>query len=416
MNLFSGGEIGDFIRQKGEDLEQDVLRISDREIISADLEEWADYMESKHRIDPITVYEDHVEQSLAETKIKTYNVFSRHNSYEPEYYLRDGYRITFTIPFDGDARLLQLRPNPYMLTNFPVESLCKPKGEHVGSIVLCVEIPKGEMESHLDDMTSYVSGMFKSKFKDYRQMISNANANIEGYNKGLRENAMKLLTKRKQKASDFATVSAAMKIPMKVSPDAPTTTPVPLKRVARTPVKKPEYIPPKPEYTISDQDYANILNIIHSTCASMEATARTFAKNDEEELRDFIIATLGTHYENAVTGETFRKIGKTDIRVIFENKAAFIGECKIWHGIKKFSEAVDQLFGYSTWRDSKLALIVFNKENKDFSSIRKTVEQWIKENTKNHKERNGNMWECTVYRDDTKADVSVAVALYDITV
>ena len=148
----------------------------------------------------------------------------------------------------------------------------------------------------------------------------------------------------------------------------------------------------------------------------MEATAKTFAKNDEEELRDFIIATLGTHYENAVTGETFRKIGKTDIRVIFENKAAFIGECKIWHGIKKFSEAVDQLFGYSTWRDSKLALIVFNKENKDFASIRKRVEQWIKENTKSHKERNGSMWECTVHRADTNTDISVAILLYDITV
>ena len=116
----------------------------------------------------------------------------------------------------------------------------------------------------------------------------------------------------------------------------------------------------------------------------MEANARTFNKNDEEEIRDFIISTLGTHYENMVTGETFRKKGKTDILIIFDNKAAFIGECKIWHGIKKFSEAVDQLFGYSTWKDSKTALIVFNKDNKDFSMLHKTVEQWIIDHTKTH--------------------------------
>ena len=59
------------------------------------------------------------------------------------------------------------------------------------------------------------------------------------------------------------------------------------------------------------------------------------------------------------TGETFRKKGKSDIHIMFENKAAFIGECKIWHGIKNFKEAVEQLFSYSTWRDTKTAIIVF---------------------------------------------------------
>lgn len=200
------------------------------------------------------------------------------------------------------------------------------------------------------------------------------------------------------KANDFAAISRALRIPLKKSKNAPTSAPVPLKRVTRKPVKKPGFRQPEPEYCISNEDYSNILNIIHGVCSSMEATVRTFIKNDEEELRDFIITTLGTHYENAVTGETFRKIGKTDIHVIFENKAAFIGECKIWHGIKKFSEALDQLFGYSTWKDLKTALIVFNKDNKDFSSIRRTIECWIQENTKQYKVRNGNMWECIIHR------------------
>lgn len=64
---------------------------------------------------------------------------------------------------------------------------------------------------------------------------------------------------------------------------------------------------------------------------SMEKTARTYYNNQEEELRDILLAALNTHYESA-TGETFRKIGKTDIQIEFENKAAFIGECKIWGG------------------------------------------------------------------------------------
>lgn len=148
----------------------------------------------------------------------------------------------------------------------------------------------------------------------------------------------------------------------------------------------------------------------------MEATARTFVKPGEEELRDFILATLGTHYINMATGETFRKIGKTDIHIVFDNKAAFIGECKIWHGIKKFEDAVEQLFGYSTWKDTKTALIVFNKENKDFSSLQASVAAWIKDNAKKSEKLNGNLWQCVLHRDDTNLDVQVAIGLYDLTI
>jgi hypothetical protein len=37
----------------------------------------------------------------------------------------------------------------------------------------------------------------------------------------------------------------------------------------------------------------------------------------------------------------------------------FIAECKRWAGIKGLVAALDQLLGYSTWHDSKLALVVF---------------------------------------------------------
>ncbi|MFR3882620.1 MAG: hypothetical protein ACLTX6_10210 [Lachnospiraceae bacterium] len=77
--------------------------------------------------------------------------------------------------------------------------------------------------------------------------------------------------------------------------------------------------------------------------------------------RDHLLATLNTHYELA-TGETFRKIGKTDIHIEFENKAAFIGECKIWHGERLFQGAIQQVINYSTWRDMKVSVIIFNKK------------------------------------------------------
>lgn len=55
---------------------------------------------------------------------------------------------------------------------------------------------------------------------------------------------------------------------------------------------------------------------------------------------------------------------KTDI--LLKNAAdgsnLFIAECKFWHGAKHFKESISQLFDrYLTWRDSKVALMVFVK-------------------------------------------------------
>ena len=416
MELFSRKELSQYTAERYKELEKEIQGFSDQQICTCDIEEWADYFQSKYYIDPIILYESNIEQSISESVLKQYNTWHRMDPYEPEYYNVDGYSISFKIPFDGDANLLYLKPSTFIMTRFSVSSVTAPQGEELGSLVIVIENTKDNLKVHSDNLAQYVAGQFEGQFKNYRQMINYVNAGIKGYNDGLRQNIIGLLNKRRDKANDFAAISRALSIPLKKSKNAPTSAPVPLKRVTRKPVEKPGFRQPEPEYCISNEDYSNILNIIHGVCSSMEATARTFIKNDEEELRDFIITTLGTHYENAVTGETFRKIGKTDIHVIFENKAAFIGECKIWHGIKKFSEALDQLFGYSTWKDLKTALIVFNKDNKDFSSISRTIECWIQENTKQFKVRNGNMWECILHREDTNTDVVLSIAVYDISV
>ena len=50
----------------------------------------------------------------------------------------------------------------------------------------------------------------------------------------------------------------------------------------------------------------------------------------------------------------FNNLGHTDIIVREDNANLFIAECKIWHGQKQFTDAIDQLFGYVTWRDTEV--------------------------------------------------------------
>ena len=80
-----------------------------------------------------------------------------------------------------------------------------------------------------------------------------------------------------------------------------------MKKIAKPAIQKPQKKTLPVEYSIRDEDYANINNIIYMCGTSMEKTSRSHMNNDEEELRDFILATLNTHYENA-SGETFRKV------------------------------------------------------------------------------------------------------------
>jgi hypothetical protein len=82
---------------------------------------------------------------------------------------------------------------------------------------------------------------------------------------------------------------------------------------------------------------------------------------DEEEMRDLIIGMMNTNYHGAATAETFNKLGKTDIRLRVDAGNVLICECKVWNGSKAYGEAMDQLFGYLTWRESYGVLIIFCK-------------------------------------------------------
>ena len=72
---------------------------------------------------------------------------------------------------------------------------------------------------------------------------------------------------------------------------------------------------------------------------------------------------LSPHFDS-VTGETFNKVGKTDILIRHEKSNVFVGECKFWAGAKGFAATIDQALSYLTWRDSKAAILKFirNKE------------------------------------------------------
>jgi hypothetical protein len=54
----------------------------------------------------------------------------------------------------------------------------------------------------------------------------------------------------------------------------------------------------------------------------------------------------------------------------------FVTECKIWSGASDMTDAINQLMGYLTWRDSKAALIFFSR-NMNFSKVITEIETMV---------------------------------------
>jgi hypothetical protein len=133
----------------------------------------------------------------------------------------------------------------------------------------------------------------------------------------------------------------------------------------------------KPEPTLLESEYQNILRIIESMSFVMERNPKVFSIANEQTIRDHYLVQLNGQYEGSATGETFNGSGKTDIIIRDGNANLFIAECKIWHGQKESIEAIDQLFGYVTWRDTKTAIIVFNR-NQATTPVVDTIETTIK--------------------------------------
>jgi hypothetical protein len=125
-----------------------------------------------------------------------------------------------------------------------------------------------------------------------------------------------------------------------------------------------------------DEFYDHVVTVLGTVALGFERSPRRFAAAEEEALRDFILVTLNSHYEGAASGETFNGAGRTDILVRHGQDNAFIGECKFWGGEAKLAETFDQLLGYTTWQDNRLALIFFVR-NKKMQPVIDTTRGWV---------------------------------------
>lgn len=359
------------------------------------------------RVSPIHLFPEQKEMDMDEVDIRI--DVTRQPFYNPNFddatIIVKGYKVTTDIPFDGDPELFNVTPSSYTLRRFEGQVVER-------NLRLTLEIKRDEV----DDNGEVIARKIDDEIKSFTGMLTSLENDVNSYNAQLEEKIHNAVSSRFNELNKLRTLKTALKIPMKAS-----SSPNPLNRITMhdsriTPLAAKSN--GETGYYIAQKDYEDILDVIRSMGTSME-TNRAAERQDEEGLRDILLAGLSSSIKGGnAGGELFRKSGKTDVSIIFDNKAAFVAECKLWKGRQYINEGINQLLGYITWRDVKVSLVIFNKEAKDFSRIQKQIpnifqsrDDYVRDDGK---QPNGE-WRFVLQKpDDKDRHIAIHVFIFDV--
>jgi hypothetical protein len=272
--------------------------------------------------------------------------------------------FTLCLPLESDNDILICRPNQYNRRSWTMHGNIQIIDNSI-QIPYSVDITNGEID---------LPTIYKNDVDIIQTNIGYMKKQVDQYNSGLNRFITDLIQNKKGRSeSNIATLNS-LNLPIKRRDSIPETYTIPSTRIRRPELQSSTAKSKEISPSLAQSEYEFILSVIKDMSVAMERSPRTFKKLNEEEIRDFFLILLNGHYKGSATGETFNGAGKTDILVRYKNENIFVGECKFWKGKKQLSEAIDQLLGYVTWRDTKTSLIFFNK-NKDLSKVVQTIKE-----------------------------------------
>lgn len=327
-------------------------------ILGVDEEEFKQYLIARYTLEPLTI--DFDSATVDEPTITKEWMEDRmwREKYEVEVY-----NFTVRFAFTGSSVLFKVQPSG-------------------GYVMTTAEI-------YVEENASTVSFSFKLHKKDPAEFnrikaefqkraftnLPSTNKVAVQWNSSLSGLVSNLFQQQKSKYLQENDFFAAINVKVDKGTSSVFSAPTVKKKIVPQPTvsNKKEFAS---EPMMSNEMYDDILKVIYDLGKSMERKPSTYVGKDEEGMRDQFLLILETRYDGTTaSGETFNKGGKTDIILKYANDGSnlFVAECKFWHGASEFHKAISQLFDrYLTWRDSKVALIVFVKNN-DFSNVIETI-------------------------------------------
>ena len=75
-----------------------------------------------------------------------------------------------------------------------------------------------------------------------------------------------------------------------------------------------------------------------------------------------------------------------------------------------------QLFSYTTWRDTKVSVIVFNKNNKNYEKVLDAINDVMEEESISCDRLKHAQWHCKIQNDSDERIMHVTVQSFDLSV
>lgn len=346
--LFSSNDLSSIVESQLRAVHNEIEQFEANQLLNTAPADLVKYLVEKYTLEAPTLRRDAWSASEEETQIDVRHDQNRYIRDRSRPCLVPGQRIVIEVPVEGDIQLLYASAS--------TSTTSPPRAEVRGAALnLVFNIPhdaqgrdvKQEAERTLNEIERHLQWM--------RSDLSN-------FGQRLTAEAEKSIAARRERILKNQSRVAGLGIPLKSRPDAPKTYAVPdvRRKVAPSlpPATSAAY---EPEPVLDLDNYEHILSVMQNMAHVMERSPSAFSSMGEEDLRQHFLVQLNGHFEGAATGETFNVNGKTDILLRANDRNVFIGECKFWKGPKHYKETIDQILGYTAWRDTKTAILVFNR-------------------------------------------------------
>jgi len=361
--LFSQYDLRGTMQNHEQRMFAEIDAIDGNRLLSTSVADLCDYFEQEYKIEAPHLDESKIQVSQAEAQVDVSYDRSRVFLDRSQPFYITGTSITFYIPYQGDANLFKCQPSTFTL-NPPRASVTKS------------EVRLEYTLTHHD--ADKVKSTFERDLSEIRKWLEWIAKDVSPFNQSVRGKAYQRIEARREKLLKDQGLAASLGFPLRQRENAPTAYAVPTVRRKVSPITQhPSVAPFVPEPTLDMKEYEHILSVISNMVMVMERSPRAFSGMNEEDLRQHFLVQLNGQYEGQATGETFNFEGKTDILIRAEGKNIFIAECKFWRGPAALTKAIDQLLDYASWRDTKTALLIFNRE-KSLSAVLAKIPEVVK--------------------------------------
>lgn len=405
--LFSTHSLFDVIENHRQLMRKEIGDLTAGELAAKEDALWCEHFEQKYKFDIPRLRTGEIQADRLEVEVDVSGDPNRNPFRDRGPINVKAAEITFFVPFDGDEDIFLYRPSQSMLN--------RPRGSvRAGELRLTyVRVDQDGIKARQE---------FDNDLQAIQQHLIWAEDSVRQFNLSIRADALNLLTQRRIKLNRDREMDASLGFPLRHRTNVPAIYAPPAIRLrlntARpAPVAPTSATPSASEPFLEMQVYDHILTLIAQMATVIERSPEAFRTMGEEDIRFVLLVPLNSHYEGQAAGEAFNFEGKTDILIREKGKNVFIAECKFWDGPESMRSAIDQLLGYACWRDTKTALLIFNR-GRQLSTVLSKIPESIKAhpNFKREAQYNSETGFRFVlhHRDDTNRELYLTVLVFEV--